>query len=139
MKTAEQVARAYELLDFLETHPEQHDQSMWVNETGETPFTLTYALNHCGTTACAAGWTVLLNGGTIQWYDNVTDLGSAPVGSRQVPAVAKRLLGLTHAEKSALFYDAGDLADVRKQIGVIFGPRPDGVGPYGVADWQVGV
>lgn len=48
---------AQKVLDHVEAHPEQHDNSIWVN-TGQT--TVEQG-SLCGTTACLAGWAVLLN------------------------------------------------------------------------------
>src|ERR1044072_1672642 len=39
---------AYEVLDYIEAHPEKHDQATYFNS--------------CGTTACFAGWASLLSG-----------------------------------------------------------------------------
>lgn len=41
---------AQKVLDHIEAHPERHDQHRWV----DNPY-------DCGTSACLAGWTVLLN------------------------------------------------------------------------------
>lgn len=120
-KTAEQVARAYELSAFLQEHEDAHDQNTWLR-----PFTPTMdligmaqALNDCGTTACAAGWTCLLAGGLF--------VGGAtlvrPDGSYAFAEEwAAELLGLTTKEAYRLFWGAETLAEVKDAIEDIYGP-----------------
>lgn len=122
-KTQEQKTRAYELLDFLEKNPDSHDQNFWVSPgpdvafSEDWPITAARALNECGTTACAAGWTVLLAGG--QMVPSFAKLG---YDTGHVPRVAGDLLGLDNGERNMLFYEAEDLADVRDAIEAIYGP-----------------
>ncbi len=126
-KTAEQVRRAYELLDFLHEHPEHHDQDFWIDRGPNRlafPAGAARVLNTCGTTACAAGWTALLNGYEFVSFDYVSlpDLPDADV--EPAPEVAADLLGLTGAEAIQLFHESADLAEVTDAIHEIFGPRP---------------
>lgn len=135
MKTIEQVTQAYAVLDFIEAHPDKHDQSRWIySPTAEeippgvigpdevyAGYDRDRVLNECGTTACYAGWYALLAGRVFSGYGHLLS------GGRQdVPRFAAKGLGLTPDEAYALFYDADDLADVRKAVFEIFGPRPDG-------------
>lgn len=46
---------AQKVLDHVEAHPDQHDQSIWVDNPAPDATSL------CNTTACLAGWAVLLN------------------------------------------------------------------------------
>lgn len=51
---------AQAVLDHVTKHPEKHKQSTWVvGGTAEDYYDP--KINECGTTACLAGWTVLLN------------------------------------------------------------------------------
>ena len=124
-KTLEQVTRAYGTLDFIEAHPDKHDQGSWVDRPDrrwlEGPANLDNALAECGTTACYAGWALLLAGRKIGEWTTPDALGSA-----MVPLEAARLLGLDSEEIYPLFFYAADLAEVRKAVFEIFGPRPDG-------------
>lgn len=132
-KTDEQIRRAYEVLDYIEAHPDKHDQSYWVNRM-DGLVTPELALGDCGTTACVAGWTVLLAGRSIVRYDRIVE--DAPVeyfsateierDLNSVPNMAVVLLGLDEDEEWEMFWECIDLADVRKAIAEIFGPRPDG-------------
>lgn len=116
-KTVEQRRRAFQMLDVIEANPDKHDQSMWCFPHCSA-VTAESALSACGTTACGAGWTVLLAGLTIQ-STMVVETGL------RVSRQAADLLGLSLTEADDLFY-ADDLAGVRKVVNEIFGPRPDG-------------
>jgi hypothetical protein len=136
-KTPEQIRRAHELLDHLEAHPESHDQEFWISAHGVSGvFDAHKVLASRGTTACAAGWTVLLAGGVIERVTTARMIEGAavwmPDGSRHsIRFAAAALLGLDQDETQDLFHDCGDLADVRKAIHDIHGPRPDMIGPFG--------
>lgn len=124
-KTPEQIRRAHEMLDHIEAHPESHDQNWWVMGPDGGEHTAAQVLNECGTTACAAGWTVLLAGGVTDGGQYVRMPGDP--WSRFIGLVATELLGLDLDEAHKLFHVADDLADVRKAVFEIFGPRPDGI------------
>lgn len=121
-KTPEQVTRAHEMLEHIERYPDSHDQNWWFYPDEHSgSFNLARVLNTCGTTACAAGWTVLLAGGVFDGQGWVT----MSDGSRGLlQNVACNLLGLIDDEFQELFIAAGDRADVRKAVFDIFGPRP---------------
>jgi hypothetical protein len=124
-KTEEQTARAVELWAFLTEHPDSHDQAWWILRFGvrdsqldaDEPLTAARALAECGTTACAAGWTALLAGGTF--YGK---FGYMPDGSEgSAYELGKNLLGLDTLEADQLFYKSLTLDDVGKAIENIFG------------------
>lgn len=48
--------RARRLAAMLRARPDRHDQSVYLREEGD---------NECGTAACIAGWSVLVEGGAI--------------------------------------------------------------------------
>ncbi len=120
-KTREQVERAYRVLDHIERNPEKHSQGFWVDsDRRETAATV---MAGCGTTACFAGWTALLAGAVYTGHGSWMELGGS---AGRTSTLAAELLGLTGDEVDALFFDAADLAAVRKAVFEIFGPRPDG-------------
>jgi hypothetical protein len=134
-KTLEEVRRAYEVINYLTDHPERHDQETWLNwpqmfrEAGVDRAT---AERTCGTTACFAGWTVLLNGHTITNGAYVDLEGTPPVdrvAARHVGVdnVAAQLLGLDNDEMGRLFYETHTLWDVIRAVEDIFGPQPTAV------------
>ncbi len=45
---------AEKVLEYVTAHPELHDQRNWISNSAVSP-------NRCGTTACLAGWAVVLN------------------------------------------------------------------------------
>lgn len=113
----------------IQENPSRHDQGAWVrldprycDRIAEAPrffsSTTANALRYyvvddewqCGTTACFAGWTALLNGwrpvGPHQWVA-VTN----GVEVRDVDDIAIEILGLTRAEAFALFYANEDEID----------------------------
>lgn len=51
---------AQAVLDHVTKHPERHYQGNWARDRVEI-FSSNPAYNECGTQACLAGWTVLLN------------------------------------------------------------------------------
>lgn len=102
--------RMEEVADYLEAHPEQHDQSIW------------YRVESCGTTGCVAGWTSFLSGARISEPDlkfhafgvNVVldrdaapgtyEFGHSKVG---IETYARLELGLTSEEADYLFHIRG--------------------------------
>ncbi len=88
-------------LSWIEAHPDLHDPSQWM----------------CGTTACFAGWTVLLEHGSTdrlvggeatadlivgwRWADPAT--GHRFASSAAVSREAQHILGLSDEEQDALF------------------------------------
>lgn len=116
---------AYLVLDHIDAHPEQHHQRDFVCRSGPERSVAADDMP-CGTTACFAGWTVLLSGHTIH-------LGVMPkvkVVDRMVDVddLAAQLLGI--AERGMddvpyqLFYDARNRESLGRLVAEIFGPRP---------------
>lgn len=84
---------ALAVIGFWTLHPEKHDQSTFVSDLHDIKETQSL----CGTTLCAAGTTVYIEGGIqgllkMQHADDYTE-------------TARHLLGITYEESHALFYD----------------------------------
>jgi hypothetical protein len=121
-KTAEQVRRAYEVLDFIEAHPEKLRMSAWIYNGSHVPlmgYDKARAISECGTAACFAGWAALLAGRTFVGYGLLD-------GDEWVFEYSADLLGLDGEEEDRLFWWAKDLDEVREVVAEIYGPRPDG-------------
>jgi hypothetical protein len=88
------------VLEHIEQHPEQHDQGTWSMRTD------------CGTTACAAGWAVLLFAPDERFsYCSGGAASQHLVSGEGIPDFARCLLGLNYAEHNALFYEANTTED----------------------------
>lgn len=99
--------RLAHLLGFLEAHPEVHDQRIWVAHPNPDEWTPPTPSLDCGTTACAAGWTVLFAGATptdFEVDDEDDDPDPTPRAElctyadeqRHIPSLARELLGMSH-------------------------------------------
>lgn len=108
------TARAYQVLDHILAHPEQHDQGIWMNE--------------CGTVACLAGWTCLLAGDQPVCRPLWTDYMAVRVGDthrlRKIRGRAKELLGIDDLQADYLFDASNSIDDLIEEIEKIFGKRP---------------
>lgn len=107
---------AYRVLDHIDAHPELWRQSSWLDES------------ECGTTACFAGWAVLLSGCKVsedEYCDNVVHEGPAEVVGMSIPRAADTLLGI---DPDTLPVDPYDGLNTREELGSaviqVFGPRP---------------
>lgn len=85
--------------DHVVAHPEQHDQSMWAVKT------------ECGTTACAAGWTLLLGNPEVarEYADEEVFTFAGVVRrlyGRSVVGAAVDLLGIDMSQADMLFVQA---------------------------------
>lgn len=96
------------VLDFIQDNPEHHDQRVWGWRKTEHP---------CRTTACFAGWTVLLAGRGV-WTNEFTD-GQQELLARNddgtlydVSFVAEKLLGLNKQQAQDMFYFGQTLDDL---------------------------
>lgn len=81
------------VLDQIETHPETHDQSRWVNT--------------CRTMACVAGWASILSGDEI--IPNYVDGDYRVWVDRRFVEIsdrARQLLGLSEDEATDLFFSS---------------------------------
>jgi hypothetical protein len=67
-----------ETMQYIKDHPQQHDQSVWMNE--------------CGTAGCFLGWAAILSGKPLDWIKY--NIGYA---------AGAKLLGLTRVEANILF------------------------------------
>ncbi len=120
--------RAYAVLDFVMANPDMHDQGLWVADDGEDDFEngtiidRRYVEQHCGTTACFAGWAVLLSGRAID-ADNCVITGTDPLAGLYVPHAAAELLRLSEVDADDLFLFSSR-ADLPAAIRRIYGPRP---------------
>lgn len=86
------------LREALITHPQQHDQATFCTDSMSNP------INDCGTSACAAGWTLALEGLTLMDVQKDKD-------PRSLSKRAADILGLDTEESSALFFDTLDYDD----------------------------
>ena len=115
---------AYRVLDFLDAHPEQHAQGVWIGK-GE-----------CGTIGCLAGWACLLSGDQPSMPDEPDDPEEETERvhvawqreSRFIPARAAELLGIPFDNalwaSGGLFYAYNTREDLGRLVAEIFGPRP---------------
>lgn len=139
---------AYRVLDHIDAHPEQWDQSVYLGE------------GDCGTTACFAGWALLLSGVEMDrnWdvlADTLTpelaegvhellDRTRLEVDERwpmtlvDASEVAQVLLGVSEVESASLFYALNRRQVLGMKVERIFGPRPlsDG-GPPMMTDAEI--
>lgn len=102
------IELAERVLQHVEAHPELHHQGHWMKRTA------------CGTTACLAGWTVLLGApeAEIRWTeddesddDQVVYFGNEVVTAhereRAVEFYAAELLGVQYGTLHGIFYTEG--------------------------------
>lgn len=112
---------AYRVLDHIDTHPEQHDQHVWIEQTST-----------CGTAACFAGWTCLIAGDDPlfdeddpETHEVLAEGSILPVGGR-----AAALLGIPYDRAvpagNILFDQHNTREDLGRLVAEIFGPRPGG-------------
>jgi hypothetical protein len=108
------------VLRFISEHRRQHNQSVWVYQSGSRP--PEGKTWNCETTACLAGWTALLNG----WAEapHSTDVvwrrdGWGGVEERTVGVVAAELLGLTDEQADVFFTDTSSLEDLETLANVV--------------------
>lgn len=121
------VEKLEQVLDYIKTHPEGHDQKDWA------------VRGACGTTLCFAGTAVMLAGyemywaGILSWDRDSTSLCKVPEGHplsvrmpedldaarplvAGIPSVAQRELELTDDEREALFIDAANLDHLEAMV-----------------------
>lgn len=85
------------LREALITHPEQHNQGCFYTNYDSSPVT------DCGTSACAAGWTIALEGLTAKSAQKDSD--------KSLSTIAREILGLSSREATDLFFDTLDEDD----------------------------
>lgn len=115
------IKRLDETLAFIEAHPEAHNQAFFVKPEKKAPAVQIPGNGEiCGTTACFAGWTVLLDHEHFALGKDVFgDTWAVVRGTQDRISFyneAKRLLGLTHMEATDLFYASATLDDVKSTI-----------------------
>lgn len=105
-----------EVVDHIDTHPEQHDQWSWI----------------CGTTACIGGRTCLLRGWAPQVRPGDDHVYSVVKGGveRHVADAARELLGLDAATAQRLFCGANTVDDIHLVQKEIHG------GPRELLSWE---
>ena len=96
-------------LDFLMTHPDQHNQGKYLQLSDDFD-SLTARTNtewHCGSAGCLAGWTAMHLGWTpieIPWMSSGEAEMVHPDGSIDNPhRIAEQALGLTEHQAAGLF------------------------------------
>ncbi len=113
---------AYRVLDHIDAHPSEWNQTVWVLNEGD-----------CGTSACAAGWTCLLAGDQPRFHSDGDPEAEyvTPGGKRSrvyIPDRAAELLGMEPdgGEQTGyrLFEPNNTRDDLGRLVAEIFGPRP---------------
>jgi hypothetical protein len=105
MHITDATKAAQDILDYIETHPHQHQQANWVNVITNVSSTLMESLNNmvidddpnvCNTTMCVAGTSVLLKEGSQALISHTS--------KDDFDVVAGGYLGLNDIESEMLFY-----------------------------------
>jgi hypothetical protein len=117
--TPEGLARLDAALAWIDEHPEQHNQDVWIaRESG------------CGTTCCLAGALAQLAGGSPIWEGDTASEVRLPGGAaRLVDEFAAELLGVPYEGVVAeeLFYGSSnrdDLREARDRLAASLEPSP---------------
>lgn len=106
------IARLEEVLGFIESHPELHNQNIWMNR-GLTPHRASevkalypeLSRHECGSQGCIAGWGVALWGNeqrtkyNVTWHHDGMDV-----------------FGLTLTEADILFHSRNSVEDLRQMV-----------------------
>lgn len=101
------IPYARKVLEHLVAHPEEHEQTYWG-----------YRGSACGTKACIAGTTVLMDSQTtVLWSHNGDLAGSVGVNNQYMGLAdrAAQLLGLNREDAHNLFYN-GSNSDALAQL-----------------------
>jgi hypothetical protein len=106
-----------QVMTHIEDHPEQHDQSVWVDE--------------CGTAACFAGWACLLSGWQVgpRWDFNGPLISPDTLIEKDTPEAAVDLLGID-------IYDADRLFDARNTLPMLALMVKDLMNGEELRDWK---
>lgn len=91
------IALLNRVMDYIEGHPERHNQLAWIGED-------------CGTVACFAGWTVLLHHGVTSYPQ------AQRYNDEHLPDEATLLLGLTEGQAAWMFDAARTREDLRRAV-----------------------
>jgi hypothetical protein len=103
------VEKCEEVLQFIKDHPEKHDQRTWGYKSD------------CGTTACFAGWTAVLNGYEFyfgrmvfeRYYSGVKSLKTGVHSSTSTAAAV--VLELT-CDEAMMLFDGGNTFEELEQM-----------------------
>ncbi len=125
-KSIEARKLAWDTLDLIHENPDRLNMASWLSQADEDEIGQTVVLEDltvgCGTTACFAGWTVLVAGGQLhedEWYGTQAQLGG---DVDAVPKVAADLLELNSDEAHILFH--GEAEYLAANVAQVMGPRP---------------
>jgi hypothetical protein len=78
------------VMTFIKDHPDRHNQAVWATE--------------CGTSACFAGWTILLSGGQYERLREYGNYGFTLNGELVSPEErAAEMLGISREDAAAMF------------------------------------
>lgn len=100
------VEKLEAVLDYIRTHPEEHDQTTWAERGGA-----------CGTTLCFAGTAVALAGYQMVWeLDDTAYICSNGSELDAVATIAMRELGLTEDQTDSLFIRSVTFDDVERTV-----------------------
>lgn len=116
-------ARLQDVLEWVEAHPERHNQRVWAKRT------------ECGTAACLAGWTVMFAGIEINWEpDGCWEAGTHfiydTVDGVFISDAAAHLLGLDEHVAKRLFDEDNTVRDLweiasEATLGAVRRPVPE--------------
>jgi hypothetical protein len=113
---------AYRVWDKARQHEAHFDMGDWGDSPDGRPVGLDDLTGPaCGTTACLAGWTVVLAGYSVDHAARVYGADGQQVGD--AVEMASEMLGINEFQAHELFY-AGHAVELA--LAGIFGPRPDG-------------
>jgi len=100
------VEKLEAVLDYIRTHPEEHDQSVWADR------------GSCGTTLCFAGTAVVLSGYEILWDETTNDAYLCQRGPEtgHIAEVAADELELSDVQANDLFLSADTFDDVERTV-----------------------
>lgn len=111
----------YQVLGFLETHPEQWDQGNWarpaINEKGEVeedPFA-------CGAKGCFAGWASVFAGG--RWAKDGSSVITPDNRRVSVQTHAMEALGLNDYQANLLFSGGNTIEQMKEYIKKFITPK----------------
>jgi hypothetical protein len=116
---------AWRVFDAINENPAHFDMDNWVRAPHDQPMIGLDQLTspECGTTACFAGWAVVLAGYQLTRDREIVKANR--MVPTPLPILAANLLGLNDEQAEDLFYvDNEDFST--ELVAEIFGPRPDG-------------
>jgi hypothetical protein len=111
------------VVDVIEHNPDAHNQNYWAWRDMDyslpaPPLNISIDNFPCGTTACVAGWALLLAGYAIT-FDEDSDIADCAENGRIIPLLARELLRLEREQAEQLFGWTKDLASIRRVVDMI--------------------